>query len=678
MTGTAPELGPVSGSSLVPWRIVASCEVRRLLRDRRAILFAVVLPMLLYPLFLWGTGKLQKVSERQLERTEVRAAADLRALEPQLRGEVLDALSDAEGRFEVEEQELAELASLGVEERRLEARARLEQQDDLSLLVLGVEADDGPPRLFLFERSSDEAGAEAASRARRRLADLRERGLVARLQLEIGEDPAHRLRTSARDWVRPEDEAGASLGRFLPLIAVIVLLSAGAFAALDAFAAEREVGTLETLLVQPVPSLEIARGKFAAVLGTGVLAWFGNGASLIVCAMFGWLDPTGTSGPVRFDPTVVGRVALGTMVFLPTSVLLAAALCWFSSRARSFREGQQVLLPLTLVSLALAAPSASATLELDVLWAVVPLSGPSLALRDALVGRLDLTLALLAFAASLVPAWLVLARLGDTLDAERLLQGDAPRTERARRGVPVRRAFVFGSMAALGVYVVGGWLQARSLPLGLALTLWVLALGIALELARRNAGDTGTSLRDELALRPAAAHWSLAALLAAPALAYLARRIVELQSGLLPMVESDAAAMDAVFGDLLALQPWLVFFLLAVSPGVCEELLFRGSVLSGLLRDKSLVFALGFQALFFALAHASVHRLAVTFLLGLVLAGVRMRAGSILPCILLHAAYNGATVATALDPRLEPYSASPWTLLLLLPLTASVALTRRR
>ena len=49
---------------------------------------------------------------------------------------------------------------------------------------------------------------------------------------------------------------------------MLVLLSGGSYAALAAFAGERESGTLETLLVQPVPSLDIVWGKFGSVLAT--------------------------------------------------------------------------------------------------------------------------------------------------------------------------------------------------------------------------------------------------------------------------------------------------------------------------------------------------------------------------------------------------------------------------
>ena len=84
-------------------------------------------------------------------------------------------------------------------------------------------------------------------------------------------DPARGLDLEAVDLARPGDTSGATLGRWLPLLAVMVLLSGGSYAALAVFAGEREAGTLETLLVQPVPAEQIALGKFLAVLSAGSL-----------------------------------------------------------------------------------------------------------------------------------------------------------------------------------------------------------------------------------------------------------------------------------------------------------------------------------------------------------------------------------------------------------------------
>jgi membrane protease YdiL (CAAX protease family) len=81
-------------------------------------------------------------------------------------------------------------------------------------------------------------------------------------------------------------------------------------------------------------------------------------------------------------------------------------------------------------------------------------------------------------------------------------------------------------------------------------------------------------------------------------------------------------------------------FLLAISPGICEELLWRGAVQGELEARGKPVKTVLTVGIFFGLFHLSIYRLIPTGLLGVLLALVRHRSGSIFPCILLHIAYN--------------------------------------
>jgi membrane protease YdiL (CAAX protease family) len=76
-------------------------------------------------------------------------------------------------------------------------------------------------------------------------------------------------------------------------------------------------------------------------------------------------------------------------------------------------------------------------------------------------------------------------------------------------------------------------------------------------------------------------------------------------------------------------------------PAVGEELLFRGVILTGL-RE---LFRTRTSVVVSALLFASIHLSPISFLhlgaLGVVLAEVRLRTGSLFPCVLIHGAYNG-------------------------------------
>lgn len=72
----------------------------------------------------------------------------------------------------------------------------------------------------------------------------------------------------------------------------------------------------------------------------------------------------------------------------------------------------------------------------------------------------------------------------------------------------------------------------------------------------------------------------------------------------------------------------------------CEELFFRSFVFMGLLRSMSLVVAIIFSALIFAVAHADVGSFAVLLVIGVFLAFLRWRTHSVWPGICLHLLNN--------------------------------------
>lgn len=90
---------------------------------------------------------------------------------------------------------------------------------------------------------------------------------------------------------------------------------------------------------------------------------------------------------------------------------------------------------------------------------------------------------------------------------------------------------------------------------------------------------------------------------------------------------------------------WLVLnlFLLAVLPAICEELVFRGIVFNGL-RKFGNVAAVFISALLFALAHGSAMQFFYQFALGLVLAAVVLKTGSVVASMVTHFVNNATVV----------------------------------
>src|SRR5262249_10114566 len=122
---------------------------------------------------------------------------------------------------------------------------------------------------------------------------------------------------------------------------------------------------------------------------------------------------------------------------------------------------------------------------------------------------------------------------------------------------------------------------------------------------------------------------------------------------LYPMHEGAQSSLEW-FGQLLqtAPYPWLPYLLLAVLPAICEELAFRGFVLSGLRHLGSKRWAIGLTAIFFGIAHGMIQQSISAAVLGLVLGYIAVQTGSLVPCMLFHMTYNGLGFTTTLLPEL--------------------------
>ncbi|HVS17998.1 MAG TPA: CPBP family glutamic-type intramembrane protease, partial [Planctomycetota bacterium] len=652
----APRRAPSKGRIT---RLVMATELRSFLRDRRALLSAIVLPVVLYPLLFFANTWLEQVGRETLAAREVTLGLDLSSADAELAELVRRRLEDEPpiALVDVDATRLRELSDAlhegrpeAVEEERRLARALLDEGHDAVVICVPHSVLAGRIAFRVHYDGSDDLSNEAQDRAERALDDLAEREARRRRERVLGaHDPGRGLDAERVDVATASDTSGAALGKLLPLVAVLVLLSGGAYGALSAFAGEREANTLETLLVQPVPADAVVRGKFAAVLLLAIAALASNALSLVGSVIGGLgrlpgMDATDARGlSLAVLAPELANLGLGALLFLPAAVLLCAVLCFVSARARSFREGQQAIFPLTLVAALPAGVVAGADIDLSWGTALVPLLGNALCLRDAIGGQFAAGPAALAFGAGMGWAALVLRRMAGLLDAERILQGDANEREQDQRRTQSTRALGWGFAAALAIYAVGGWLQSRSAVWGLLATLWLLAPGIAWLSARGTARRARTGLAEVLALRaPRLAHLAGAVCLA-PALVWLMRQWVPFQQRVLPMPSTHLAA-DSPFAALLDQPQWLLFAALALSPAIGEELLFRGALQSGLRRDLGAGRTAAWQALLFGLAHASLWRFVPTAVLGGVLSLVTSRARSVFPAMALHMAYNAMLV----------------------------------
>jgi len=231
-----------------------------------------------------------------------------------------------------------------------------------------------------------------------------------------------------------------------------------------------------------------------------------------------------------------------------------------------------------------------------------------------------------------------------------VLPPDPDRAEAAPPPAPAPARLGAGpiSLAMVGLFAVGLLSQGLSAPLGLLWTELFAFLAPAVALATLAGVDPRAALR----LRRPPRGALLLGLLAGAAAFLAAGALMALWARLLP--PGLVRALDV--RRLFERPGWELAVLVGVAAGLaplCEELAFRGHLLTALSQRRSPASALVLQAAFFAGLHVDPVRFPALLLLGLVYGWLTVVAGSIWPAVLAHAVNNAAATALALKAAPE-------------------------
>ena len=622
---------------------IALKELREILRDRRTLVLAFVVPLLIHPFLFFGMGRVEEMREAKaahtVSRIGVETASD--AVRSLLGGNPdLDVVAAPPDWRLLEEKVLHALV---VEDSRPLAADRDPSAIAFTVYLLGGDPDTRRARHRITTMLASANDTLLKERFHARGVEIDPRALVTATPIDVS---------------APSETTGGFLGRVLPVMLVLLLLTGGSFAALDVVAGEKERRTLETLYTQPVPTVSIVHGKFAAVLLVSLAAVACNLTGMGIAAGLGFV-PQGVPQGIGALP---GLLSIGATLALtaPLAVLTSAVLLAVSTFARTFRQAEVFLLPLSLAAAVPALLGAMPDVRLSPALAIVPIAGPAIAMREVLLGEFSPGYLAAVFGSTALYGALAMRWCARLLEREDLrLDLTPPSLLEGNSQSRARRAVAFGAFMLLVMNYFAPLLQNPDGPLGvhggLAATLWGLVLVPAILYLRlfRLPRLATLGLR-----RPPAGSLAVSVALVPPAVLLMAAYML-FQNAVLPFPSGLEREFEKVlFSDVLGFPGML--FLIALSPGICEEILWRGVVqgeLEGERRPLKTVIVVG---LFFGLFHLSVHRLVPTALLGFLLAYLRYASGSILPCMLFHTLYNGSMllIGRLLGPeRLEAFIA---------------------
>jgi sodium transport system permease protein len=113
---------------------------------------------------------------------------------------------------------------------------------------------------------------------------------------------------------------------------------------------------------------------------------------------------------------------------------------------------------------------------------------------------------------------------------------------------------------------------------------------------------------------------------------------------LYPMSPGMVDQLKPLFDNMAGQPLWQVLLLIALTPAICEEMAFRGFILSGLRRMGHKWGAIALASLFFGLTHGVLQQSLGAFLVGMVIGYIAVKTGSLWPGVLYHLVSNGLSV----------------------------------
>jgi sodium transport system permease protein len=604
--------------------LVAAKELRETLRDRRTLMVMVLFPLVVYPLV--------SLLMAQLVATRV-ARGDAHPSRVAVRGDPA-AAAGLRARLEPDPKSFDVRAAGRAGEAEIES-------DALDAVV--VASGPGPGSETASVRVIYDETRETSSRARDRITQVLGEALPAGCAPVYKLDP-HSIAPQAR-------VGGYVLSKILPLIVVVMVMLGAFYPAIDITAGERERGTLETILSAPIRRFDLMAGKVLAVATLAAVTGILNMASMSLTMLEG-VKLVGAQNAIGIPWT---RAAATLLVVFPTAFLFASVMVAIGSMARSFKEAQTLLTPVYFLCFTPSLVAGLGDYDLAGAVALVPGVNVTLLARDLIVGKASAGVIAAVVLSTLGYGALALRLAARLYDSERLLAAD---DRNLRLGAWLRRLFARGprppsagpnpgqAIALFGVaYVLLFFvfipLQAWRLEAGLILTEWVGLLGLVAVYARVSGQTFASAIRLR---RPSARALVGAALIGLSAWAVvglLAEWIFPVPEELLERLRHAVVPPDRSRGLAATI------LLMALTPAVCEEALFRGPILRGFAVQFSPLATAVLTGALFGLFHVDLWRLIPTGLLGVALSLVALRSGSILPSMLTHFINNACLVTLA-------------------------------
>ena len=554
-----------------------------------------------------------------------------------------------------------------------------EENEKLTNRAAGLANAADYPRPIILKNSADEKSMIAHGRVREAMRRWEQTILAQRLEnADLPSTLPRPVNSSQVDIAESEQIAANVWSKLFPALLVIMSLTGAFYPAVDLAAGEKERGTMETLLICPASRGEIVLGKFFTVLlfsiGTALLNLLSMG--LTGQHMLAQAGGGAASGMGDFTLPGIGPMLWVLLLAFPLGALFSALSLALAIFAKSSKEGQYYLSPLLLITMGLTVFCLSPAAEITPFYSIMPVMGPALLLKSLLSAG-PVVPGLLGYAvpvlvSSLGYSFLALWWAVEQFRREDILFRESEQFNirlwlrqlwRERGSVPTFGQGVFCfvfimfmqfiTMQLMGDLFKGAQGESQDVvkaQLLIASQVFIIA-GPALLMGF----FLTTNFRKTFRLHfPPVSY-----LLFAPLLALLIHPLlIEWSAAMSPFFPQLPDHVAESLRNLMQsdLPLWGRILLVSLTPAICEELAFRGYILSGLSRSGRYGIAIVISSLLFGIIHMVPQQVFNATLLGMVIGLLAIKSNSLLPCLLFHFTNNALAV---LHAQTEHWSTIP-------------------
>lgn len=445
-----------------------------------------------------------------------------------------------------------------------------------------------------------------------------------------------------------ESSIGSILGSIIPFLMITSILMGSMYPAIDATAGEKERGTLETLLTLPIGNMELIMSKFLSVATISVVSVFINVLSMGGIAAYLYTTIRAFSEEAgKFDlASFVPAILISVVCVVAFALFMSALVMCVCAFAKSFKEANNYVTPLTLVVVLTGYIGFIPNIELSTKTALIPVANICLLMKALLVFKYDFELILMVLLSNVIYAFIAVWFLGRIYNSESILFGESAvgiklfeRRKNIKKGsLPtIQESLLVLVVVLLLMVYVGGIVSISNPAVGIIVQqLFVGGLPVlACIYIKGNVKEIFKlklpKVKDMLA--------SVCLFLGAGSLALL---ISSLLSTIFPESSQNVNEGFLTILDGVPFVPALL--LIALTPAICEELMFRGYMFTAFRQKMSLGKAILCVSILFGISHMDIIRILPTALLGAALAYAIYKADSIAASSLIHFLNNAFSV----------------------------------